>query len=173
MRVAWCVPLHQRRQWCQWVPCAARAQMKVEPDLCFPWSNWAVFTHVHPACLLFFLGIVLPNWSICIRGFSTFVHLTGPSMSYIFICWGTKFNGHHGDHTEWHLAAKGDTLRRSLGLAQTGRRLSEEKVAVFAGFLRVDVSPVSDPKRYSMGLRLVECFCLPKTELWYWYIFVL
>lgn len=131
---------------------------------------------VHPCspCLFaVFLGIVLPNWSICIRGFSTFVHLTGPSMSYIFICWGTKFNGHHGDHTEWHLAAKGDTLRRSLGLAQTGRRLSEEKVAVFAGFLRVDVSPVSDPKRYSMGLRLVECFCLPKTELWYWYIFVL
>ena len=35
VRVVWCVPLHQRRQWCQWVPCAARAQMKVEPELCF------------------------------------------------------------------------------------------------------------------------------------------
>ena len=36
-------------------------------------------------------------------------------------------------------SATGDTLRRSLGLAQTGRRLSEEKVARFGGGVRLEV----------------------------------
>ena len=103
VRVVWCVPLHQRRQWCQWVPCAARAQMKVEPELCFPWSNWAVFSS--PCLFAVFRDCTTQLINLHPR-FSTFLHLTGPRAPHIFICWGTKFTGHHADHTEWQIPPK-------------------------------------------------------------------